>query len=95
MNSFFGDLSPFQIIVAAVAFLNGAYILLQLLERAKLKLFVSDSIGLVIPPQQVAEKFHIGCNIVNSRSKIGALHHLEAIIVTPKGDMAIQLEFVF
>ena len=95
MHAFFGDLSPFQIIVAAIALLTGAHTLLQLSAKAKLKLFLSDSIGLVIPPQEVAEKFHIGCNIVNSRGKIGALHHLEAAVNSSKADVALQLESLF
>jgi hypothetical protein len=83
MHTFFGELSPFQIIVAAIALLTGAHTLWTLLPWAKLKLLVADSIGVVIPPQQPAEKFHIGCNFINSRYKLGALHHLEAIVVTP------------
>jgi hypothetical protein len=84
---FFGDLSPFQVIVSSgtiVAFLNGAYTLWTVLARAKLKIFLTDSIGIVIPPRHVAEKFHVGCNFINPSAKVGALHHLEATVLDPE-----------
>jgi hypothetical protein len=84
---FFGDLSPFQVIVSAgtiVAFLNGAYTLWTILARAKLKIFLTDSIGIVIPPRHPAEKFHVGCNFINPSAKVGAVHHLEATVLDPE-----------
>ncbi|MDP2604300.1 MAG: hypothetical protein Q8S00_17205 [Deltaproteobacteria bacterium] len=67
-----------------VGLLNGAYTLSTLLAPAKIKLFLGDSINIVIPPKEVADRFHIGCNFVNSRAKVGAVHHLEAIVVDPQ-----------
>jgi hypothetical protein len=86
-DRFFGDLSPFQVLVSfgtIIAFLNGAYTLWTVLAKAKLKIFLTDSIGVVIPPRHVAEKFHIGCNLLNPSAKVAALHHLEATVLDPK-----------
>ena len=83
---FLSDLSPFQVLVSSgtiVAFLNGAYTLWTVLAKAKLKIFLTDSIGIVIPPRNVAEKFHVGCNFINPSAKVGALHHLEACFLYP------------
>lgn len=82
-GSFFGDLGPFQIVVSVVAFLTGAHTLCTVLARAKIKVFLADSVGLVVSPYQITAKFHLGCNLVNPSAKVGALHRLETIVVDP------------
>jgi len=67
-----------------VGLLTGAYTLCTVLASAKITLFPGDSIGLVIPPREVADRFHIACNFVNPRAKIGAVHRLEATMVDPE-----------
>jgi len=84
---FLSNLSPFQVLVSSgtiVAFLNGAYTLWTVLAKAKLKIFLTDSIGIVIPSRNVAEKFHVGCNFINPSAKVGALHHLEVTVLDPE-----------
>jgi hypothetical protein len=46
--------------------------------------FLADSIGMVVPPRDVATKFHIGCNFINPSSKVSALHRLEGTVVDPR-----------
>lgn len=65
-SGFFGDLSPFQVTVSVLAFLTAAHTLYTILAKAKLKMFLTDSIGMVVPPHHVAEKFHIGCNLITT-----------------------------
>lgn len=80
---FFGDLSPFLVIVSLVALINGGYTLYTYMAKPKLNIFFADSIGLVVPPHEVADKFHLGCNLVNPTAKVGVLHRLEAIVLDP------------
>jgi len=84
-DGFFGDLSPFQVIVSCIALLTGAHALYTLLAKPRLKIFLTDSIGLVVPPHGVTNKFHLGCNLVNPTAKVGALHRLEAEVYDPQG----------
>lgn len=84
-NGFFGDLSPFQVIISCIALLTGAHALYTLLAKPRLKFFLTDSIGLVVTPNEVTNKFHLGCNFVNPTAKISALHRLEAEIYDPQG----------
>jgi len=67
-----------------VGLLNGAYTLYMLLARAKIRLFLADSIGIVHPPREVADRFHLACNFVNARGKVGAVHRLEATVLDPE-----------
>jgi hypothetical protein len=82
-GDFFGDLSPFQVIVSVVAFLTGGYSLCTVLAKPKLKIFLSHSIGMIIHPRRVTEKFQVSCNVINVRQKVGALHRLEAKVRDP------------
>ena len=83
-SGFFGELSPFQVIVSVVAFLAAAHTFYPHLAKPKLKMFLADSIGMVVPPQDVANRFHIGCNFINPSPKVSALHRLEATVVDPR-----------
>jgi hypothetical protein len=67
-----------------VGLLNGAYTLYMLLARARIRLFLADSIGIVHPPREVADRFHLACNFVNARGKVGAVHRLEATVLDPE-----------
>jgi hypothetical protein len=70
-----------------VGLVNGIYTAWMALARPKIRLFIGDSINIVFPPHpQTAERFQVGCNFINSRGKVGALHHLEAIVVNPRKD---------
>jgi hypothetical protein len=70
-----------------VGLLNGAYTLYLILALAKLKLFLADSIGIVHPPREVADRFHIACNFVNPRARSGRFHRLEATVLDPEKNM--------
>lgn len=83
---FFGDLSPFQIIVSFVALITGAYTFYKsFIERAKLALYPGDQIGLVVSQRQACHKFHLRCNLVNSSTKMATVHRLEGRIRSPHG----------
>src|SRR5207247_7534434 len=88
-DGFFGNLSPFQVIVSCIAILTGAHTLYTLLAKPRLKIFLTDSVGLVVPPSEVTNKFHLGCNLVNPTAKVGVLHRLEAEVYDPQGDSRI------
>ena len=92
IDCFYADFSLFQIIVAIVAFLgmtvalmNGGYTIYKIFERPKLRIYLTDSIGIVISPREVSQKFHLGCNVINQTSKVGVLHHLESTVIDPNG----------
>lgn len=83
-NDFFGDLSPFQIFVAVVAFLTGGYTFYKsFLQRAKLALYTGDAVRLVILPNGSVSAFNLLCNIVNTSMKTATLHRLEAEVLAP------------
>ena len=88
-EGFFGNLSPFQVIVSCIALLTGAHTLYTLLAKPRLKIFLADSIGLVVPPSEVTNRFHLGCNLVNPTAKVGTLHRLEAEVYDPQGDSRV------
>jgi len=85
IRCFFGTLSPFEILVAIVAFLTAAHTLCTIIAKPKLKIFCTDSIGVVISPHEPTDRFHLGCNLINSTSKVGTLHYLECLVVDPSG----------
>ncbi len=87
MTYFFGTLSPFEIIVALVAFITGGYTFYKsFLEGPKLSIYPADSLGLVALPDRKASSFNLLCNIVNKGSKVGTLHHLETEMISPNGN---------
>ena len=85
-SEFFGNLSPFEIIVSAVALATGAYTFYKsFIERAKLALYSGDQVGLVVSPSQPCHKFHLRCNLVNRSTKMATVHRLEGRIRDPRG----------
>jgi len=81
---FFGDQSPFQIIVAVVAFTTAAYTFYKsFLEGARIRLFPGDRVGLVLSANGGCTKFHLRGSLANHAVKTGTLHRLEAQITTP------------
>lgn len=80
---FFGDQSTFQIIVAVVAFSTALYTFYKsFLERAQIRLFPGDRVGLVLA-NGGCTKFHLRGSLVNRAIKTGTVHRLEAVITTP------------
>ncbi len=91
---FFGELSPFEIIVSVIAIFTGVYTFFwPFIEKPKLKIFTGDRMNLVISNSSktltenifAITKFHIGCNLVNPTNKVAVLHHLEAEVVNNQG----------
>ena len=83
---FFGDKSPFDIIVAIVAFGTFLYTFYKsFLERAQLSLFLGDRVGLVVSANGGCRKLHVRGSLVNHAVKTGTLHRLEALLTTPSG----------
>jgi hypothetical protein len=86
LAQFFGTQSPFQIIVAIVAFATALYTFYKsFLEAARLRLFLGDRIGLVLSDRGGCRKFHLRGSLVNQAIKAGTLHRLEARLTTPAG----------
>ena len=85
LSQFLGDQSPFQIIVAIVAFVTATYTFYKsFLERARLRLYLGDRVGLVLSAQG-GRNFHMRGSLVNHAVKTGTLHRLEARLTTPAG----------
>ncbi|MDR4494794.1 MAG: hypothetical protein R3B74_10265 [Nitrospirales bacterium] len=83
---FIGDKSPFDIIVAIVAFSTALYTFYKsFLERARLSLFPGDRVGLVLSTNGGCRKLHVRGSLVNHAVKTGTLHRLEARLTTPSG----------
>lgn len=81
---FFGEQSPFQIIVAVVAFITAVYTFYKsFFERANIRLFPGDRVGLVLSAGGGCTKFHLRGSLINHAVKAGTLHRLEACITTP------------
>ena len=86
VTQFFGDQSPFQIIVAAIAIGTGLYTLYKsFLERAHIRLFSGDRLGLVLSARGGCTKFHLRGTLANHAVKTGTLHRLEAELTTASG----------
>lgn len=86
LAQFFGDKSPFDIIVAIVAFATALYTFYKsFLERARLSLFPGDRVGLVLSANGGCRKLHLRSSLVNHAVKTGTLHRLEARLTTPSG----------
>ncbi len=83
--SFFGKMSPFDIIVAVVALANALYTAyISFFQHAKVSLYLGDHISIVLNPDDVGRKLHLRCNFVNSAVKMGAVQHLEAVVRGPQ-----------
>jgi len=86
LAQFFGDLSPFQIIVAITTFWTGAYTFYKsFLETAKVGAYPGDRIALVLSGGGGCRKFQLRANLVNRAVKTGTVHRLEASISGPGG----------
>lgn len=84
MSAFFGKQSPFEIIVAVVALVTGAYTLYKsLLERAKLSIYPGDRVGFVISLGGGVSKFQLHLTLANDAVKMGTLQRLEAAVRGP------------
>ncbi|MBU0516857.1 MAG: hypothetical protein KJ621_19050 [Proteobacteria bacterium] len=93
IEQFFGTLSTFQIIVAAVALLTGIYTFYKhFLEKARFAIYSGDRMTLVISQGGGCRKFQLGANLVNKAVKTGTLHRLEAD-VTPPGNTANRYQW--
>lgn len=85
LAEFFGDLSPFQIIVSAVAFLTGIYTLYKsFLEKAKISMYPGDAVRIVVSPDGRVSNFHLMCNLINKSTKVGTVHRLEVRVSGPQ-----------
>jgi hypothetical protein len=68
-----------------VGLVNGLFTAWTYFAKPKIRLFLGDSVNMVIPPREISDRFHLGCNFINSRAKVGAVHHLEATVLDPNG----------
>jgi hypothetical protein len=95
-DQFFGNQSPFEIIVAIVAFATALYTFYKsFVERAKLFLYPGDRLGLIVSAGGGCWKFHLRASLVNHAVKTGTLHRLEAEIKTPTGNTHLYLWHIF
>jgi hypothetical protein len=78
LAQFFGELSPFQIIISAVALITGIYTFYKnFLERSKIHLYPGDAVRIVVSQDCGASKMHLMCNLINNSTKVGTVHRLE------------------
>jgi hypothetical protein len=80
---FFGDLSLFQIIVSAVALVNGGYTLYTFLRKANISMYPGDAVRIVVSSHREVLNLHLMCNLVNKSAKVGTVHRLEARVRGP------------
>jgi hypothetical protein len=87
LSQFFGDLSLFQGVVAAVAFTTGLYTFYKsFLEGARIRAFSADRVGFVISKGGGTTNFQLGINLVNKAIKTGTVHKLEVLVRPPQGE---------
>ena len=92
-EDFFGNLSPFQIIVAIVAFGAAIYSLITgsysfhktWIERAKISIYLGDALRISLSRDRHTPDFYLMCNLVNITPKVGTIHRFEAQISDPDG----------
>lgn len=85
LAQFFGDLSPFQIIVSVVALLTGSYTVYKsFLEKAKVSLYPGDAVRIVVSPDGSTSNFHLMCNLINKSTKVATVHRLEVHVLDPQ-----------
>jgi len=93
LDQFFGQLSPFQIIVSAVALITGAYTFYKsFLERSKIFLYLGDAVRIVLDPDGSASKLNLLCNLINKSTKVGTVHRLEVQVTDQQG---VTIRFIW
>jgi len=84
LDQFFGEVSPFQIIVSVVALITGIYTFYKsFLERSKIFLYMGDAVRIVVSPDGSVANLHLMCNLINKSIKAGTLHRLEVCVTDP------------
>ena len=84
---FFGELSPFQLIVALVAFLTGGYTFYKsALERARVRVYTGDHVDIASSALHVNSYVNILCNFANHSAKTGTVHRMELNVTDPDGE---------
>ena len=87
LSQFFGDLSPFQILISAFALGTGFITLYKSYwEKARVKAYPTDRVGFVISKNGGTTNFQLGINLVNTAVKTGTVHRLEMYVTPPKGE---------
>ena len=90
-NSFFGDLSWFQIIVSAVALFTGLWTfavvpLRQMMKKHPLRVFSADTLGLVLAPAASLPSLLVRLTVVNSAERIVTLSKLHGYLQASNGE---------
>lgn len=84
---FFGQQSPFQVVVAVVALITGLYTLYKsFIESANVEISVGDRVGIVISEKPGVAALHLQSSVINKAVKMGILHRLEAKLQTQTGE---------
>lgn len=82
--AFFGDLSPFQIIVSIATILIAWYTLHKnFWEKAKVELYSGDAVRIVISTDQHPSQVNLMLNLVNKGTKMGIVHRIEMKVIDP------------
>lgn len=83
--NFFGNLSPFEILVSVFAIVTGIYTFYKnFIEDARVSAHTGDVIGFVVPPNDGVRKIQLMISLVNHGTKIGTVERLELSLLTPK-----------
>jgi hypothetical protein len=85
LAQFFGNLSPFQIIVSVVALLTAGYTCYKSwIEKAKISMYPGDAVRVVNSADGSFSNFHLMCNLINKTTKVGTVHRLEVRVSGPQ-----------
>jgi hypothetical protein len=85
LAEFFGDLSPFQIIVSIVAFGTAGYTFYKSwIERVKISIYPGDAVRVMNTPDGSISRLNLMFNLINKTAKVGMVHRLEVRVSGPQ-----------
>jgi len=73
---------------AILGLIGTTYALYEIfLQRVKIELYPANNISLAVSRKGFNSKFHLGCNLANKTSKLGAVQRLEVKVINPKNEV--------
>lgn len=79
--AFFQFTDPFTIIIGIITLsVLGYTVYKEFVEKAKIKIFVGDTIDLVRDTDGQSRKIHLTCNFANRSAKLGVVHKIVLVL---------------